>query len=468
MKFSVHRLLAIVLTLLFLPAAYSCSQDNVSPSRNGGSGTNPNGLQSVSNPVEKPKVITGAEVLVSEDLDRIKGKRVAIVANHTSQVFGGTHLVDTLHSLGIQISKVFAPEHGFRGDHDAGAKVDNSVDEKTGIKVTSLYGSSKKPSAAMLSDVDMVLFDIQDVGARFYTYISTMSYVMEACAEQKKQFLVLDRPNPNGWYTDGPVLEKGMESFVGMHQVPIVHGMTIGEYAKMVNGEGWLKNGVQAVMDVVPCQNYDHTYRWEDTGLDWIAPSPNLATPHAAYLYPILCWYEGMQVSVGRGTDMAFEIVGAPWHEGYHYQCRKDSIADAELPGSFQYYGLEFEYIRFTPKSLPGKSTNPKFKDTECFGARGVTEVDGKSTFLAGLGLLKNFYEETKNVEGFKDPLFKPFFAKITGNKTLQGQIEKGLSEKEIYDSWQPAVNKFKLIRENYLLYEDYAAVAPTDEDEEG
>lgn len=456
MKLSIHRLLTVAMSLLLIPAVYSCSQDNVSPNGGGAGGTNPNGLQSVNDQVKHPKTITGAEVLINEELDRIKDKRIAIVANHTSVVFGETHLVDTLHALGIKVMKVFAPEHGFRGDHDAGAKVDASTDQKTGIKIESLYGSKKKPSVQQLADVDMVIFDIQDVGARFYTYISTMSYVMEACAEQKKQFLVLDRPNPNGWYTDGPVLEKGYESFVGMHQVPIVHGMTVGEYAKMVNGEGWLKNGVKTVMDVITCQNYDHNLHWEDTGLEWIAPSPNLATAHSAYLYPIFCWYEGMPVSVGRGTDQAFEIVGAPWHEGYHYQLRKDSAADSDLPGSFKYYELQFEYTEFTPVSIPGKSTKPKFKDQICYGAHGVNEVDGKSTFLAGIALLKNFQVESGNVSNFKGPLFNSFFAKIAGTRKLQEQVIKGVSEKEIYESWQPALAKFKLIRRNYLLYPDF------------
>ncbi len=456
MKLPIHRLMALLFPLLMVPAVSSCSQDNVSPNGAGAGGTNPNGLQAPGSKAEAPTVITGAEVLVTEELDRIRDKKIAIVANHTSLVFGGTHLVDTLHALGIKVVKVFAPEHGFRGDHDAGAKVDASTDQKTGIKIESLYGSKKKPSIQQLADVDMVLFDIQDVGARFYTYISTMSYVMEACAEQKKQFLVLDRPNPNGWYTDGPVLEAGMESFVGMHQIPIVHGMTVGEYAKMVNGEGWLKDGVKTVMDVIPCKHYDHNLHWEDTGLEWVAPSPNLATAHSAYLYPIFCWFEGMPVSVGRGTDQAFEMVGAPWHAGYQYQIKKDSITESEVPGSYQSFGLQFEYLKFTPRSIPGKSTKPKFMDQACFGARGVNEVDGKSTFLAGIAMVKNFHTESGNSETFKGPLFQPFFSKIAGTKSLQGQIEKGMTEAEIYESWQPALAKFKLVRRKYLMYEDY------------
>lgn len=456
MKKHVGPLLAIVLAFILVPNLYSCAGDEVSP--NSGpqqSGMQPN-LGSAANMGDHAPVITGAELLITKYMDRLKDKRVAIVANQTSLVFGKTHLVDTLHSLGVNIQKVFAPEHGFRGDHDAGASVNSAIDGKTGIKIESLYGTRKKPNVPQMADIDIVLFDIQDVGARFYTYISTMSYVMEACAEMKKQFLVLDRPNPNGWYVDGPVLEKGNESFVGMHHIPIVHGMTIGEYAQMVNGEGWLKGGVKGVIDVIKCENYDHSMKWEATQLEWIPPSPNLATPKSAYLYPIFCWYEGMPVSVGRGTDEAFEMFGAPWHEGYHYQIRKDSFAEAELPGTFQYYGLQFEYVEFTPKSMPGKSTKPKYLKQECYGARPLNQVDGKNTFLAGIALLKNFQEETGNVETFKGPLFKPFFARLAGTKTLAEQIKSGMGEKEIYESWRPALAKFKLIRRKYLLYPDF------------
>ncbi len=455
MKPSVYLLTTFFFALLMIPTTTSCNQDSVSLKRDG-CGGNPNGSQAPDVRIKSPAVVTGAEVLVTEELDRIRDKKIAIVANHTSLVFGNTHLVDTLTALGIKVVKVFAPEHGFRGDHDAGARVDASTDQKTGIKIESLYGSNKKPSVRQLADVDLVLFDIQDVGARFYTYISTMSYVMEACAEQKKQFLVLDRPNPNGWYADGPVLEKGMESFVGMHKVPIVHGMTVGEYARMVNGESWLKNGVKTIMEVVPCKNYNHNLHWEDMGLDWVAPSPNLATPHSAYLYPIFCWFEGMPVSVGRGTDRAFEVVGAPWHAGYQYQIEKDSITGSDLPSSYQSYGLQFEYIKFTPRSIPGKSTRPKFMDQACFGARGVNEVDGKNTFMAGIAMLKNFYTESGNSKSFKGPLFQPFFAKIAGTESLQEQIERGMTEAEIYESWQPALAKFKLVRRKYLLYPDF------------
>lgn len=398
-------------------------------------------------------VQTGAAQLIESRLDLLKGKRVAIVANHTSLIHG-VHLVDTLHALGVNIRRVFAPEHGFRGDHDAGKHVSNSKDTKTGIPLVSLYGTNKKPSAAQLADVDIVLFDIQDVGARFYTYISTMSYVMEACAEQKKPMVVLDRPNPNGWYVDGPVLKEGFQSFVGMHKVPVVHGMTVGEYAKMVNGEGWLKGGVRCLLEVIPCAGYQHSMRWEQTGLPWVAPSPNLPTVHSAYLYPMLCWFEGMAVSIGRGTDAPFELLGAPWHEGYHQAIRRDSFKQSVEPSRFQYYGLEAEYVRFTPRAIQHKSMNPDYKGELCYGARFVNEVGGKELMMAGIALAKNLEHETHNVT-MQEPLFRETFSLLTGSNVLEKQVKQQLPDQEIYDSWQADLGKYRTMRLKYLLYPD-------------
>lgn len=405
---------------------------------------------------EAERAITqvGAQRLIAERMDLIKGKRVAVVANHTSLV-RGIHLVDTLKALGINIRKVFAPEHGFRGDHDAGKHVSNSKDTKTGIPLVSLYGSNKKPTAAQLADVDIVLFDIQDVGARFYTYISTMSYVMEACAEQKKPMVVLDRPNPNGWYVDGPVLKEGFQSFVGMHKVPVAHGMTVGEYAKMVNGEGWLKGGVKCLLEVIPCGGYHHGMRWEQNNLPWVAPSPNLPTVHSAYLYPMLCWFEGMAVSIGRGTEEPFELLGAPWHEGYHNELRRDSVRENPVPSRFQYYGLEAEYVRFTPRAIQHKSMNPDYKDQECYGARFLNTVEGKELFMAGIALAKNLELESHNVT-LQEPLFRETFSLLTGSNVLEKQIKQQLSEQEIYDSWQADLGKFRSMRLKYLLYPDF------------
>ncbi|MEM6273570.1 MAG: DUF1343 domain-containing protein, partial [Bacteroidota bacterium] len=340
-------------------------------------------------------------------------------------------------------------------DQDAGKKILDGKDRRTGIAIASLYGRNKKPQPELIADLDLVLFDIQDVGARFYTYISTMSYVMEACAEQKVPLVVLDRPNPNGWYVEGPVLEEKHSSFVGMHPVPIVHGMTVGEYARMVNGEGWLKDDVKCLLEVIPATNYTHAMRWEATGLPWVAPSPNLPSEYSAYLYPMVCWMEGMAVSVGRGTEAPFQLFGAPWHEGYHYQLRKDSVMELEKPGRIALYGLEMEYHAFTPVSTPGKASRPKFEGQECYGVRFLNRVDGKSLFLAGISLLKNLETEAQNVE-LRDPLYRSSFNRLLGTAQVKEQIRRQAPDQTIYDSWQDGLNAFKVVRAKYLLYPDF------------
>ena len=418
--------------------------------------TNPNGTDSLDTIVaEAPKTIVGADVLISKKLHFVHGKKIAIVANHSTLLGNGTHLVDTLHSLGNDIRKVFAPEHGFRGDHDAGARVSHDKDEKTGIPIISLYGKNKKPAAEQLKDVEIVLFDLQDVGARFYTYISTLTYVMEACAENNKQLIILDRPNPNGWYVNGPVLNTQYKSFIGMHPIPIVHGMTMAEFGQMVNGEKWLENNASCNLTVISCEHYTHKMRWSETGLPWIPPSPNLATEYSAYLYPILCWYERMPVSVGRGTDSAFAILGAPWHEGYKYTWQKDSVLGNEDPAVITLYGLQMESYRFTPVSIPGKSTYPKFENELCWGIRFKNRVGGDSLFLAGLQLLKNFEEESRNV-GFRKPIFQNGFEKISGTSKLREQVLQGMRPEEILPTWDQELAKFKGIRKKYLLYADF------------
>lgn len=454
-----HRLFWVALFLTGLVFPFAGCSSNATPNDGQDSATvmaAANHLLAEQPAEEKPwPVRTGAERIVHEKFHLIQGKRVAIVANQTSVLLNGTHIVDTLKALGVDIKRVFAPEHGFRGDHDAGARISSTVDAKTGIPLVSLYGKTKKPTAEMLKDVDVVLFDIQDVGARFYTYISTLTYVMEACGEQKKPLLVLDRPNPNGWYVDGPVLDAGLESFVGMHHVPIVHGMTVGEYAQMVNGEGWLNGGVKCVVDVVTVEGYDHSMRWSATRLPWVAPSPNLASEYAAYMYPVLCWYEGMPVSVGRGTDSAFVMIGAPWHEGYHRQYQIDSVnREGVRHGGATLFGLETKYVWFTPRSIPGKSTNPLFEDELCYGVLFQNRVEGKELFLAGIQLLLNWQEEARNVK-LEEPLFQPFFKNLSGSKTLSSQIEKGLTPEEIYQSWRKPIADFMQIRKKWLLYEE-------------
>lgn len=352
----------------------------------------------------------------------IKGKRIAVCCNHTS-VIGKVHLVDSLKRAGFDVRKVFAPEHGFRGDAEAGAHITGGIDSATGIPVVSLYGKNYKPKASDLTDVDVVLFDIQDVGARFYTYISTMHYVMEACAENKKQFIVLDRPNPNGFYVDGPILEKELKSFVGMHPVPIVHGMTIAEYALMINGEGWLKNAIKCDMKYVTVENYNHTYYYILPD----KPSPNLPNMNAVYLYPTLCLFEGTPMSIGRGTDKPFQVLGhASFSAGTFY---------------------------FTPQSVPA-AKNPPQLGKKC---RGYDLSEFADLFIKNykqlyLYWLIGAYENMPDKELFFDKMFD----KLAGTTELKKMIIEGKSEEEIKKSWQPGIENFKKTRKKYLLYPDF------------
>lgn len=356
-------------------------------------------------------------------LPSIKDKRVAVCANHTSMV-GNSHLVDTLLALKINVVKVFSPEHGFRGEAEAGKHISSVKDEKTGLPLISLYGKTKKPSVEDMRNLDVVLFDIQDVGARFYTYISTMHYIMEAAAENGVEVIVLDRPNPNGYFVDGPVLDMAYSSFVGMHPIPIAHGMTIGEYARMINGESWLANGVQCNLKVVRVFNYNHTLKYQLP----ILPSPNLPNMASVYLYPSLCLFEGTSLSLGRGTDMPFQVIGHP---------------DLKIG---DYY--------FTPQSIPGKSANPPLLGEKCRGFDLSTMAVSilKNNNEINLFWLIDTYQNFPDKKAF----FSSFFTKLAGNKTLQEQIEKGVSEADIRKSWQADLLKFKSIRKKYLLYTDF------------
>lgn len=351
-------------------------------------------------------------------LPEIKDKNVGIVANQTS-VFNGTHLIDTLLTYNIDIRKIFTPEHGFRGKADEGASVGNSIDEKTNIPIISLYGNNKKPTSSQLEDIDVLLFDLQDVGTRFYTYISTMTYVMEAAAENDISVIILDRPNPNGFYIDGPVLEDENSSFVGLHQVPVVYGLTIGEYALMVNGEHWLKDSLHCKLQVIPLGNYDRDciYRLS------VKPSPNLPNWESVYLYPSLCFFEGTVVSVGRGTQFPFQVYGHP--------------------------SIQADFT-FTPRQAEGRN-KPLLCDKQCFG-KDLTDYAHnfkKEKAKINLSWLIEAYNQLKDKEKF----FNNFFLKLSGTKELQQQIEDGLSEKEIRDSWKEELDKYKEIRKKYLLY---------------
>lgn len=356
-------------------------------------------------------------------LPLVQDKNVALVANPSS-LLGNTHLADTLLALGVNVVKVFGPEHGFRGGADAGEHVHDGSDIKSGLPIISLYGKNRKPSPGSLMDVDIILFDLQDVGARFYTYIYTLAYVMEAAAESGIPLIVLDRPNPNGFYIDGPVMEEEHTSFVGLHPgVPVVYGMTIGEYGRMVNGEGWLADGLHCRLTVIPMENYNRNSIHELP----VRPSPNLPDWQSVYLYPSLCLFEGTVVSVGRGTDRPFSVYG---HPAFHL-------------GSFV----------FTPESRPG-AQHPKLEGKTCYGQnlRGYAENHHEVEDHFNLAWLIGAYK----VLDMDSAFFTPYFEKLAGTSSLRKQIMQGMDEAEIRAGWQPALDKFKMIRKKYLLYKDF------------
>ncbi|WP_420387678.1 exo-beta-N-acetylmuramidase NamZ domain-containing protein [Roseivirga sp.] len=350
-------------------------------------------------------------------LPLLEGKRVALVVNQTSTL-GKTHLVDTLMSRGVEVVKVMAPEHGFRGEAADGETIDNSKDAKTGLPIISIYGKTKKPTAEMLADVDVLIFDIQDVGVRFYTFISTMHYVMEAAAENNKEVIVLDRPNPNGMYVDGPVKDSDINSFVAMHSIPVVHGLTVGELARMINGEGWLADQAKADLTVVPMEGWDHSQTYSLP----ISPSPNLPTDNSITLYPSLALFEGTVVSVGRGTDHPFEVIGHPdFGQGTY---------------------------TFTPQPNAG-SKYPPLEGKQCFGQSFVGTYaphEFKLTYLL------EYHKALKNDTTF----FRDYIDLLAGTKEFRKQVEAGLSEDEIRATWQPRLNSYKAMRKKYLLYQDF------------
>lgn len=370
---------------------------------------------------QRPSVHPGAD-RPDRYLPLIGDRRIALVANHTS-LAGTSHLVDTLLQSGIareQITKVFAPEHGFRGNRAAGVQIEDGMDTQTGIPVASLYGNHKKPEPEELEGVDMMLFDLQDVGARFYTYISTLHYVMEACAENGIPLVVLDRPNPNGGYVDGPVLDTAFRSFVGMHPIPVVYGLTMGELARMINGEGWLNGGIECDLTVIPCEGYVHGRRVHLP----VPPSPNLPNDHAVLLYPSTCFFEGTVLSEGRGTSMPFEIYGHP-----------------ELPGSFT----------FTPETIPGVARDPKFEGELCRG----TDLRGFTPGRDWTGLSLQWLLEAYAAFPGKERFFTSYFDTLAGTAELRKQVEAGWDEERIRESWQEDLEQYKLIRSKYLIYDE-------------
>jgi uncharacterized protein YbbC (DUF1343 family) len=375
-----------------------------------------------------PEIKTGAEQ-TEKYLPLLTGKQVAIVANQTS-VIGGVSLIDSLKSLGVNIVKIFGPEHGFRGTASAGAVVSDSVDVKTGIPEISLYGKKSKPSKEDLENVDLVIFDIQDVGARFYTYINLLARVMEACAENNKELIILDRPNPTGFSVDGPILDMKLKSGIGMFPIPITHGMTVGELARMYNGEGWLSNKIQCKINVIQVGNYSHDMQYTLP----VAPSPNLNTQQSILLYPSLCLFEGTIISQGRGTHFPFTVLGNP-----------------DLKGKYDF--------TFTPVSIKGMSETPLHQNKVCYGLD-LRKYDTSEFIKTGQINLKwlidmyNAYPYKEKFFDFKQSNQMGNFDKLAGTTQLKEQIIAGKSEKEIRDSWEPGLSDFKKLRKNYLLYQ--------------
>ncbi len=366
----------------------------------------------------EPIVKTGAE-RTELYLHLLQGKNVGLVVNHTS-VVKDQHLVDYLMGQKIMIKKIFAPEHGFRGEADAGEKIGNATDDKTGIPIISIYGNNTKPTPAQLSGIDLLIFDIQDVGCRFYTYISTLHYVMEACAENGKKLIILDRPNPNGDYCDGPILKPAFRSFVGVDPIPVVHGCTVGELARMINNEGWLKDKCKCDLTVIPVEGYTHQTIYEPP----IKPSPNLPNLHSIRLYPSLCLFEATSVSIGRGTTTPFQVIGYP--------------------------KKQFGSFSFTPTSLKGFDTNPLHKDRTCYGD------DLRNLSPAPKFTLRYFLEWMKKFDNKEEFLTRAnWFNQLIGNDTVLQLINEGKSEEEIRESWKSELGQYKQLRKKYLLYPD-------------
>ncbi|RFZ86101.1 DUF1343 domain-containing protein [Mucilaginibacter terrenus] len=360
---------------------------------------------------------------VSMYLNYLKGKNVGMLINQTS-VIGSRKVpvVDSLLRLGITVRKIYGPEHGVRGNAANGATIDNSIDPVTKLPVISLYGKHFKPTPADLKGINLMVFDVQDVGTRFYTYISTLHYVMEACAENNIELVVLDRPNPNGYFVDGPILDTAFRSFVGMHPIPVVHGMTIAEYAQMINGEGWLKGAIKCKLKLFKVANYTHATPYVLP----VNPSPNLNSAQSILLYPHICFFEGTNLSLGRGTPDPFQVVGSPL-----------------LKGKYSY--------SFKPVSIPGVSDNPPLKDQVCYGIslKDYNTDTLRKTGRLNLAWLIKFYKDYPDKEHF----FIPYIERLAGSKKLKEQIIAGKTEAEIRQSWEPGLSQFKATRAKYLLY---------------
>lgn len=416
MRFTFFKNTLLIVLPLTMLICFSCGSQNSEEKREQRTEKKEN--QESGLKTQDVKIIVGASQF-SEYEKLLKDKNVGVVANQTSIVNNNVHLVDFLLSEDISLKKIFSPEHGFRGTEDAGAEVKDGKDSKTGLPIFSLHGKNRKPTPEQMQGLEVMVFDIQDVGVRFYTYLSTLHYVMEACAEANIPLIVLDRPNPNAHYVDGPMMEPENTGFLGLHPVPLVYGMTIGEYAQMINGEGWLKDGIQSQLTVIPVKNYNHEVSYSLP----IRPSPNLPNDQAINLYPSLGLLEGTNLNAGRGTEMQFQVIGSPYLPKEKY--------------SFTY----------TPQPNFG-SSNPKFKGEVCNG------LDLRDTPRLDKVDLSWIIDAYQNYEQ-KDKFFNTKnFTAHTGTAKLQQQIEAGLSAEEISESWQEDLKRFKLIREKYLIYD--------------
>lgn len=376
-------------------------------------------IQSTGCEAKPTQLKTGAEQ-TELYIPLLKGKQLALVVNQSS-IVERKHLIDTLLTLNLNVKAIFAPEHGLRGNEDAGALISDGKDAKTGLPVYSLHGKTKKPLSEQLKGIDVVVFDMQDVGVRFFTYISTMHYVMEACAENNKTLVILDRPNPLGFYVDGPVLRPAFRSFVGMHPIPVIHGLTVGELALMINGEGWLAGGLKCDLRVIQAKHWDHTSRYTLP----VKPSPNLPNQQSILLYPSLCFFEATDVSIGRGTLFPFQVIGYP-HEDF---------------GSFC----------FTPEGIPGMSMHPKHKDKKCYG------VDLRLLEHIPNFTLSYLLDAKSKLTAKGQFITRPdWFNLLAGNDELQNQILDGMSEEQIRKSWEEELKSYKEMRKKYLLYADF------------
>lgn len=387
----------------------------------------------------------GLDVLMESKIDLLKGKRVGVITNQTGMDSKGTHIIDLLYNApAVKLVAVFAPEHGIRGDLEGGDQIDDQKDSKTGVPIFGIYGDTKKPSTEMLQNIDVLIFDIQDVGARFYTYISTMSLGMEAAAENNIEFMVLDRPNPiTGTLVEGPVLEEPYESFVGVHPIALRHGMTIGELAQMFNEEGWLNNGVKALLTVIKMENWNRDTWYDELGLKWIKPSPNMPSPTTALLYPGMGLLETCNISEGRGTARPFENIGAPW---------LDNVAIAKILNQAKFPGIKMDTTSFIPIAMPGAAMNPEYEDQSCNGLL-FTITDPHRFLSVAFGVqlicaIKQRHPDKFSWNSPRSPLL------MFGNEETPKMIDEGKAAEDIIQAWQSKLEAFNNTREKYLLYE--------------